>query len=1029
LQVAQIRQSCFEATRAAHLHEIWASDDPAKLANGGARLKTAKRRNERRSWARSLFLSVAAIGIVAGAIPTVSHAGGIKVAGQVLDGSTPICNATVTLYEAGSSHYYGAGATACGAATSDGSGNFLIAASCNPPAAAQIYLVATGGALNTGDCASSSPIITLTTALGPYSKVGSKSSYVINELTTVASVWSLAQFLNPADSTDAGAPAANTLGLRNAAATVSNLVDVGVGQLASTLSAVNCASTPPDPNCQGEERLVTLANALAACIEAGVSSSQCNNLFTSATPPNGTPPTNTGQAALDVALNPATVGVVGIFNVAMANTPYSPSLSSAPSDWTISLNFTGGGMDFPFAVEVDGLGNVWVTNSGVQFSGATCGSVTKLSPTGTILSGPNGYTAGGIMTPEFLAIDSNNDVWIDNSGFPFSGDVPSGCPTAPYTAGNYYGSATKLDQSGNPIAGPVLTANAASNRKTFSGGMAIDAANNLWAVGGQSSLVELGSGGNVIGTISGGGLDEPIIPAIDAAGNVWVANCPFCNGVSAFGNVSEFDETGTALSGSQGYAGSGIVAPDGIAVDPRGNVWAADGAGSVNVLNGAGQVVASYSGPDLDRPDNVIIDGGGNAWLSDCGVCCGGSTVGNEVAITPTGARISPPAGFTGSGLINPSGDAIDESGNVWISNGFSALSPPGCNGFQVPGSVTEIIGAAVPAKLPLTDSSPASTSASIPLTLALGNTPVGDAVTKNLTIGNSGHARFFLRTVSSSNPSEFVTGASTCPATGLAPAMTCTIPISFMPSAVGVRGTILTLSDNSAASPQSVTVSGSGVADMTVTPTSAMFTSTKIGSKKTKTITVGNKQNVQVSLTLPPGFSGTNAADFSQTGGTCKSTLAAKTTCTLIVTYAPTQLGTESATMTVTDSPDSQGPYTVSFTTAENIPATVIPASTLAFGTLTAKAPSRTKNITVTNLSAFSLSVSEGSIGGANAGDFAVTGGTCGGGTVSANSSCTIAITFTPTAGPSAESASIAVSVGSDPTSPHTISLTGTGP
>jgi hypothetical protein len=37
--------------------------------------------------------------------------------------------------------------------------------------------------------------------------------------------------------------------------------------------------------------------------------------------------------------------------------------------------------------------------------------------------------------------------------------------------------------------------------------------------------------------------------------------------------------------------------------------------------------------------------------------------------------------------------------------------------------------------------------------------------------------------------------------------------------------------------------------------------------------------------------------------------------------------------------------------------------------------------------------------------------------------------VTFTPTAGGSAESASMSVTVGSDPTSPHIISLTGTGP
>jgi hypothetical protein len=317
------------------------------------------------------------------------------------------------------------------------------------------------------------------------------------------------------------------------------------------------------------------------------------------------------------------------------------------------------------------------------------------------------------------------------------------------------------------------------------------------------------------------------------------------------------------------------------------------------------------------------------------------------------------------------------------------------------------------------------TTGISIPASLAFGNSPVGDTVKRNLTVKNTGTNLLQIGNVTSNDP-EFAETGTTCPGGGLAHLASCTIAIGFTPSSFGPHSATLSVKDNASSSPQHVAVSGTGVADMTVTPTSAMFTSTKIGSKKTKSITVSNRQNVQVSLS--EGFSGTNSSDFSVTGGTCTSTLAAKTSCTLIVTYAPTQLGTESATMTVTDSPDTLGPYTVSFTTAENIPATVAPATTLAFGTLTARTPTKTKSITVTNVSAFSLSVSEGSIGGPNAGDFAVTGGTCGG-MVSANSTCTIAITFTPTLHATAESASIAVSVGSDPTSPHNIALTGTGP
>src|ERR1700731_1073404 len=127
---------------------------------------------------------------------------------------------------------------------------------------------------------------------------------------------------------------------------------------------------------------------------------------------------------------------------------------------------------------------------------------------------------------------------------------------------------------------------------------------------------------------------------------------------------------------------------------------------------------------------------------------------------------------------------------------------------------------------------------------------------------------------------------------------------------------------------------------------------------------------------------------------------------------------------MSIADSPDPLSPYTVALSTGPTIPATVTPTS-IAFGTL--KTTSKTLNVTVTNLSGFSLPLTE-SFSGANASDFTVAGGSCGA-MATANSSCAIAVKFTPTGGGSAESASMAVNVTNDPTSPHSISLTGTGP
>jgi hypothetical protein len=231
-------------------------------------------------------------------------------------------------------------------------------------------------------------------------------------------------------------------------------------------------------------------------------------------------------------------------------------------------------------------------------------------------------------------------------------------------------------------------------------------------------------------------------------------------------------------------------------------------------------------------------------------------------------------------------------------------------------------------------------------------------------------------------------------------------------------------LFDNATSSPQHVTLTGTGIAGLTTTKSSLVFGDVKFGAKGIEAFAVVNHQSQPVSLS--ESFSGANPSDFTVGGGTCTSTLDALKACSVIVYFKPSVLGTESATLSVSDSPDPLSPYTVALTTGPTIPATVLPA-TLAYGTLTSKTPTKTKTVTVTNLSGFPLSLSE-SITGPNATDFTITGGTCTT-TASPKSTCTVAVTFTPTAGGSSESASMAVTVGSDPSSPHNITLTGTGP
>ena len=321
------------------------------------------------------------------------------------------------------------------------------------------------------------------------------------------------------------------------------------------------------------------------------------------------------------------------------------------------------------------------------------------------------------------------------------------------------------------------------------------------------------------------------------------------------------------------------------------------------------------------------------------------------------------------------------------------------------------------------------TSSTSVTASIAFAKTAVGQTSTKTVTVTNTGRTNpLIVSAATPSDPEYALSGTGTCggiPVT-LAHGTHCTLGISFSPSAVGPHPASLMLSDNAISTPQYVTLTGTGIAGLTTTKSILVFGNVKFGAKGVEAFSVVNHQTQSVNLSET--FGGANAADFSVSGGTCTTTLAALKACSIIVSFSPGALGTESATLSVSDSPDPLSPYNVAFITSPTIPATVLRA-TLAYGTLTSKAPTKTKTVTVTNLSGFPLSLSE-SISGPNATDFTVTGGTCiPTETASPNSTCTIAVTFTATANPSPESASMTVTVGSDPSSPYSISLTGAGP
>src|SRR5262245_17889174 len=115
---------------------------------------------------------------------------------------------------------------------------------------------------------------------------------VVNEFTTIASVWTAAQFL------DGTAMSGHALGLKIAAGNVPNFVDLGTGGWGEAIQGpLNSGQTPTMAN------FATLADLLSGCVTR-VANDACSQLFAAATPPTGGIPTDTLTAAQSIARYP-----------------------------------------------------------------------------------------------------------------------------------------------------------------------------------------------------------------------------------------------------------------------------------------------------------------------------------------------------------------------------------------------------------------------------------------------------------------------------------------------------------------------------------------------------------------------------------------------------------------------------------------------------------------------------------------------------------------------------------------------------
>jgi hypothetical protein len=653
---------------------------------------------------------------VAAALPTIT--------GTILSGTTPVNGASVQLYAAGQTGY-GLDPTPLltTPVTTKSDGTFALPYSCPAQPGDLLYIVATGGSVGTGSANSS---LSLMTALGSCNSPSFVKAATVNEATTVASAYALSGFMTVAP--NVGTSSTNYQGLANAFATVANLVSLGSGQ-ALTMTPAYSANLAGDPNIVNnstvpQTRIDTLANALNTCT-ASDGGGNCSGLFTAAMPQNGSAPTDTLQAILNVAQNPALSSASNpgnnaatLFTVASSSSAFQPVLAAAPNDWTLALTFTGAGLGlapgtsgttpggfevlplFNSALAIDQSGNVWIAAYPPSSSGRGTSVVAEFNNQGTPITpatvvnastiSVGGYLAdsiGQVYNPTAMAVDPSGFIWVSGSSNP-----------------NGNGATINLAQ----ISPDLSSLNGPFSIQEPAATMAIDGTGNVWVGETGGNLEEFG-GGNALsgsgyhGTPSSanpGGFSalSQLVFDSTSSGNLWGEDN------DGFGDMDLINTSNGTITYDPFFAPGGVFTP--IAADGSGNVYGCADVGgqTLDVLNATAQsIVTKYSIPTgRSCGGQMAIDGTGHIFTVSGGTQAPGiideyvTTGGSAPQIT----QVSPSTGYTGTSsgetvTINPDPTnqtkiavtnfstyqttympasgvqsvAIDGSGNLWVLN------------------------------------------------------------------------------------------------------------------------------------------------------------------------------------------------------------------------------------------------------------------------------------------------------------------------------------------------------------------------
>jgi len=248
--------------------------------------------------------------------------------------------------------------------------------------------------------------------------------------------------------------------------------------------------------------------------------------------------------------------------------------------------------------------------------------------------------------------------------------------------------------------------------------------------------------------------------------------------------------------------------------------------------------------------------------------------------------------GFSASGVTTS--QTVNAGQNVTLTVSFAPQSAG-----AVTGSVTITSNAnGSPLTISLSGTGVQAALTATPSGVSFGSVPVGTSTSQTIQLSNSGTAVLTITQMSAAG-SGFSTGTVTLPIS-LNPGQSTTFNAQYLPTATGTMAGSISIISNAPTSPNSLALSGNGVAAILTlgfNPTSLSFGNVNTSTTSSQSVTITNTGNANVSISQI-SVAGTG---FSLAGASTPVTLTPTQNLTFTVVFAPTATGAVSGSVSVT--------------------------------------------------------------------------------------------------------------------------------